>query len=110
MGRKPRNGVHEATVDSLVAALRANGEFTDIGVHVEYHTERVDGEMDVYARRKGAHCYFEVKSSLHPRSVSRAMEQFDRVRKAYPGKVWEFYLVAPIDLSASTAVISRRVQ
>lgn len=89
-----KTGKHDRMVMKGAEQLRKKGY--DVDVFYEYHVGDYTGEMDIRARKGRLYEYHEYKCSLTPKTEKKAMEQFERVRNAYPNMRWKFFLHTPM--------------
>ena len=81
-----RNKLHEVTIDLLLERLTRTGKYGSIRREYWYDRSGLTGELDVYARRAGAHVYFEIKSALCPSVLRKAQHQAFRATIAGIGE------------------------
>lgn len=87
-----KRSTHEEVLNGLEERLREGGRYERIRRHVDYSIRGIEGELDIEGTRlSGRKVYFEVKSKHNEGAWKRAVEQFDRLEAAQPGKYWFVY-------------------
>lgn len=89
-------GIHEALTHWTMD--RVWKRYATIDFHVEYHEETASGECDLLGDLRGDGRrldYYEMKSHHCPEALDRALKQFRRASRTYPGVDWRFIYVTP---------------
>lgn len=86
---------HEKIVTATLERLLANQSYDLVIADVPYQGWNGAGQLDILTIRDEYAHYYEIKSHFTDAATKKAVQQFERVQKNFPGQKWKYILVTP---------------